>query len=71
MKLEMIEILVNGTERNVDSGWNLADLVEDLNLPPGPIAVEVNGGIVRKADWSSVLLKAADQVEIVHFVGGG
>lgn len=35
------------------------------------IAVELNGEIVPKANFESLILKQNDKVEIVNFVGGG
>lgn len=46
-------------------------LVESLEMPERRLAVELNGIVVRKADWPKTLLKPDDRIEIVHFVGGG
>jgi sulfur carrier protein len=35
------------------------------------VAVELNAGIVSKADYGKRLLSDGDKIEIVHFVGGG
>lgn len=40
-------------------------------MPERRLAVELNGVVVRKADWPEIVLKTDDRVEIVHFVGGG
>jgi thiamine biosynthesis protein ThiS len=68
---EIIEIIVNGQRRFVPAGWVLADLIESLEVKRGPVAVELNEEIVRRSDWPQQELDAGDQVEIVHFVGGG
>lgn len=64
-------ILVNGATREVDDGLSLSALIDLLALPPQRIAVELNREVVRRADWNSTILKNADRLEIVHFVGGG
>lgn len=46
-------------------------LVEELSMPERRLAVELNGIVVRKADWAETTLNAGDRIEIVHFVGGG
>lgn len=40
-------------------------------MPERRLAVELNGIVVRKADWPETILNADDRIEIVHFVGGG
>jgi thiamine biosynthesis protein ThiS len=66
-----LRIQVNGKAREVEDSLSLPRLVADLELKPEQIAVEVNHQVVRRADWSSIVLQPGDQVEIVHFVGGG
>ena len=46
-------------------------LVGDLTLKAEQIAIELNQRVVRRAEWENTLLKPNDQIEIVHFVGGG
>ncbi len=50
---------------------NVAELLEELKVQPGRVAVEVNLAIVKKADYNGFNLKDGDTVEIVNFVGGG
>src|SRR6185295_8753031 len=35
------------------------------------VAVERNRRIVPRADWESVSVSSGDELEVVHFVGGG
>lgn len=67
----MLEITLNGSPRNVDTSVSIATLVEELSMPERRLAVELNGIVVRKADWPKTILNAGDRIEIVHFVGGG
>ena len=64
-------LLLNGERREVANGLSLAELVETLKLAPERIAIELNQNVVRRADWSMLMLQETDRVEIVHFVGGG
>jgi thiamine biosynthesis protein ThiS len=66
-----VKIVLNGEEREVSAGATLHDLVESLSLAPERVAVELNGEVVRRADWPRVTLEEDDRVEVVHFVGGG
>ncbi|HKO97002.1 MAG TPA: sulfur carrier protein ThiS [Pyrinomonadaceae bacterium] len=64
-------IKVNGEDREVESAASLSSLVSLLNLKPEQIAIELNKEVVRRVHWESTHLREADQIEIVHFVGGG
>ncbi len=55
----------------VTRGISVSELVTDLGLEPSHIAFELNLGILSKAAWPLTILSAGDQIEIVHFVGGG
>ena len=63
---------MNGKERRVPSGWTLAELLTSLGLDPRTVVVERNGTILRdRSSFASVELSPDDNIEIVHFVGGG
>ncbi len=66
-----MEVIVNGEKREIARDINLLMLLENLSLPQERIAVELNREVVRKKDWETILIKDADKIEIVHFVGGG
>ena len=50
---------------------DLDRLLELFSLPSQRVAVELNREVVRKKDWAQTTVKDADNVEVVHFVGGG
>ena len=66
-----LNLRVNGEPHEAVDNTSLQELVTQLNLTPERIAIEVNQKVVRRADWATTLLKEADRIEIVHFVGGG
>ena len=49
----------------------MADLLRELELEPGRVAVERNRGVVPRATHSATKLQAGDELEVVTFVGGG
>jgi thiamine biosynthesis protein ThiS len=57
--------------RECREGITIAALVEELGLGNKRIAVEVNRDIIPRDEYADCALKADDEVEIVHFVGGG
>jgi thiamine biosynthesis protein ThiS len=66
-----LHVFVNGENREFSDGLSLEQLVNELMLPGVRIAIEVNGKVVRRGDWTGTRLNDEDRVEIVHFVGGG
>lgn len=67
----MIELQVNGESREVPEGTTAAGLLEQLNLLPALVVVERNREILSREALASTRLEAGDQLELVHFVGGG
>ncbi len=66
-----MNLRINGEDREVVDDLSLKELVTQLDLTPERIAIELNKNVVRRVDWPLTVLKENDQVEIVHFVGGG
>lgn len=64
-------IIVNGERRETPQGATVADLLRDLNLPAGRVAVERNLEILPRPQWPNTPIQPGDRYEIVHFVGGG
>ena len=61
----------NGDPRTIPGPATLLDLLGQLAIDPRMVAVELNREIVRRPRLGEVSLKEGDQVELVHFVGGG
>ncbi|MEQ9661409.1 MAG: sulfur carrier protein ThiS [Parasphingopyxis sp.] len=67
-----ISIRVNGEHRRVHRGLTIAQLAsEELGLDPAKLAVERNLEVVPRSTHDSVEVQDGDELEIVHFVGGG
>ena len=70
-RASLLNLRINGEDREVVNNLSLKELVIQLDLTPERIAIERNQNVVRRADWPSTVLSENDQVEIVQFVGGG
>ena len=68
---DQLSLTVNGEQRRIPTGANIADLVRSLELDPKKVAVERNGIVVPRSTLGEVMLGDDDVLEIVHFVGGG
>jgi sulfur carrier protein len=66
-----IEIVVNGEQREAASGQTVLGLLQELQLDPARVAVELDRRILKQPRWSETVLEAGAQLEIVQFVGGG
>ena len=66
-----IAITVNGETRAANPGATVADLLAEMGLSLGRVAIERNLDILPRAKWQETRLEAGDRYEIVHFVGGG
>ena len=67
---EQISLTVNGDPRRTAAA-TIADFVRELGLEPKKVAVEHNGEISPRSGLEEAKLADGDQLEIVHFVGGG
>ena len=68
---EMLEIRLNGEQRQIPPGLTVRSLLEHLDIPRERVAVELNRFIVRQTEWDSTRIESGAELEIVHFVGGG
>lgn len=66
-----ITVRVNGDLRAVPAGLSVGGLLEHLGLSPRMVVVEHNGDILRRDGLEAAAVREGDQLELVHFVGGG
>jgi thiamine biosynthesis protein ThiS len=64
-------IVVNGEERAAKPGATVAELLRELGLDAGRVAIERNLEILPRPKWFETKVEAGDRYEIVQFVGGG
>jgi sulfur carrier protein len=66
-----MKLTINGEPRDFDSPLSLSALVQEMGMKQDRVAIERNRDIVPRAQWDDTQLTDGDQLEIVHFVGGG
>jgi sulfur carrier protein len=69
-----LTLTLNGHSRSfpaLPESATLEELISELGLKGDRVAVERNGEIVPRAQWSEATLHQNDRLEVVHFVGGG
>jgi len=66
-----MRLIINGESKDLADVSTVATLVANLGLKADRLAIELNREIVTRTDWDRTPLHDGDQLEIVHFVGGG
>ncbi|MXY29773.1 MAG: sulfur carrier protein ThiS [Gammaproteobacteria bacterium] len=66
-----VTIRLNGKAREVAADITVSGLLDELGLVPGMVVVERNREILARESYATVRLSEGDQLELVHFVGGG
>ena len=66
-----IRVQVNGKEREISEGLTVRTLLEQLELHPGMVVVELNREILDRDRYAETPVSHGDTIELVHFVGGG
>lgn len=69
--VELVRLMVNGEAIEIARGTTLAGLIARLELDTRKVAVERNREIVPRSTYGTVALEERDELEIVHFIGGG
>ncbi len=66
-----MKLRINGEMREFDAPLSLTDLVAQLGMKQDRVAIELNRNIASRDRWNETQLSDGDELEIVHFVGGG
>ena len=64
-------MLINGEEKALACPTVLSELLTQLGYRAAFVAIELNGNIIKQADFGSTTITDADKLAIVSFVGGG
>ncbi len=67
----VMRIRLNGDERGITQGLTVSALLQELDILPDRVVVEVNMEVLERQDFGHRVLKERDQVEIMNFIGGG
>ena len=64
-------MILNGKTVDLKEDISVKDLLENYDLNPQKVVVEVNMEILDDEVYSTYLLKNEDTVEVISLVGGG
>tara|TARA_B100001029_G_C14742501_1_gene276263 strand:+ start:22 stop:240 length:219 start_codon:yes stop_codon:yes gene_type:complete len=66
-----IKIKVNGKKVIFNKNESIEKLIKKLKIPLNKVAIELNKKILNKKKINKIKLNNNDNIEIVHFIGGG
>ncbi len=66
-----IKIKVNGKNLIFNKNASISTLIQKLKIPLNKVAIELNKKILDKKKINKIKVKNNDNIEIVHFIGGG
>jgi len=65
-------LVINGKDYDdLPDDLTVAGLITHLGLPEKKLAIELNRAVVSKSAYAQTALSNKDQLEIIHFIGGG
>jgi len=67
----VVNLTVNGEAQRFERPLSVSELLARLDLDARKIALERNLEIVPRSSYDRMMLGEGDQIEIVHFIGGG
>jgi sulfur carrier protein len=63
--------MVNGKKLEVTDGATITALLEELNINPLRVAVQLNLEIIKRERYDTTALRTGDKLEIITFMAGG
>ena len=66
-----MKLFVNGESREIVGAQNVAELIDELGLPPPATLVEHNGLALYRSEWPVRPLAEGDRIELIRIVAGG
>lgn len=67
-----MHLIINGKDHDdLPDGLSVEGLIAHLELPERKIAIERNREVVPKSAYAETALENHDELEIIHFIGGG
>ena len=70
-KKNKIKIKLNGKIVFIPKNTSLKNLASKFKIPLNKVAIELNMEIIDKKKLNKIIVKSADKIEIVQFIGGG
>ena len=66
-----MKVFLNGKKINVANNLTAQQLLSEMGYQDKRIALEINGEVTSKSEYSNKIIVENDKVEIIVAVGGG
>jgi len=66
-----MKVFLNGKKINVDDNLTAEQLLYDMGFKDRRIALEINGEVTPKSEYSNKIIVENDKIELIVAVGGG
>ena len=66
-----MDLIINGERHEYQKPLTVQKLLQQLNLNPERVIVEINRTILSPDEHNETILKQGDTIYLVQFVGGG
>ncbi|MGD9850393.1 MAG: sulfur carrier protein ThiS [Nitrospirales bacterium] len=66
-----MRITLNGESKEVVPDLSVGTLLQQLELQPDRVAVEINLSILDRSMFPTRKIQEGDRIEIISFIGGG
>lgn len=66
-----MQITCNGVTKDIASGTTVEQFILNVGVDPDTVVVEYNGRILKRHEYTLLLLTAGTTLELIRFVGGG
>ena len=70
-KINKAKIKINGKKCIINPKMTLKEVIDRFKIPLDKVAIELNENIIDKKKLDKIKVNNNDQIEIVHFIGGG
>ena len=70
-KINKVKIKINGKNFVIKPKMTLKDVITKYKIPEKKVAIELNKEIINKQNLRKIKIKNLENIEIVHFIGGG
>ena len=68
--MRSMKVKLNGQDKELNNS-NLKQLIDESCRGNKHVIAEVNGAIIKGAQWEQIHICDGDTIELVSFVGGG
>ena len=66
-----MKIILNGKQTNLDNYITAQQLLSEMGYQDKRVALEINGEVTPKSEYSNKIIVENDKVEVITAIGGG